>query len=99
MNEGFVQDDMAELNFTFSDAQLSDIETDAVESNIATLRKRLDAFGAGEVGIVPQGKRRIGIELPNVTDPEKAKAPPLKKAPPDDREQIGLRRYGPHRIS
>ena len=54
--------------------QLGDIQRDAVESNIAILRTRLDAFGAGEVGIVPQGERRIGIELPNVSDPEKAKA-------------------------
>ena len=45
-----------------------------MESNIAILRTRLDAFGAGEVSIIPQGQRRIGIELPNVTDPEKAKA-------------------------
>jgi preprotein translocase subunit SecD len=62
------------LVFSFSSAQTNEIEKEAVESNIATLRTRLDAFGAGEVGIVPQGERRIGIELPNVSDPEKAKA-------------------------
>ncbi len=62
------------LVFAFSANQLGDIQRDAIESNISTLRTRLDAFGAGEVGIVPQGERRIGIELPNVTDPEKAKA-------------------------
>ncbi len=62
------------LVFAFSANQLGDIQRDAVESNIAILRTRLDAFGAGEVGIVPQGERRIGIELPNVSDPEKAKA-------------------------
>jgi preprotein translocase subunit SecD len=63
-----------DLQFAFSSNQLGDIQRDAVESNIAILRTRLDAFGAGEVGIVPQGERRIGIELPNVSDPEKAKA-------------------------
>ncbi len=62
------------LVFAFSSTQLGEIQKDAIESNISTLRTRLDAFGAGEVGIVPQGKRRIGIELPNVSDPEKAKA-------------------------
>lgn len=63
-----------ELRFAFSEAQLGDIERDAVETDIATLRNRLDPFGAGEVPIVAQGRRRIGIELPNVDDPEKAKA-------------------------
>lgn len=62
------------LVFAYTSAQLSDIQRETIESNIATLRTRLDAFGAGEVGIVPQGERRIGIELPNVSDPEKAKA-------------------------
>ncbi len=62
-----------ELLFAFSAAQLGDIQRDAIESNISTLRNRLDAFGAGEVGIIPQGNRRISIELPNVSDPEKAK--------------------------
>ncbi len=62
------------LIFAYSSTQLGDIQKEAIESNIAILRTRLDAFGAGEVGIVPQGERRIGIELPNVSDPEKAKA-------------------------
>ncbi len=62
------------LIFIFSTAQVNDIQKEAIEANISILRTRLDAFGAGEVSIVPQGDRRIGIELPNVTDPEKAKA-------------------------
>lgn len=62
------------LMFSYSPAQITDLEREAIEGNIQILRTRLDAFGAGEVGIVPQGNRRIGIELPNVSDPEKAKA-------------------------
>lgn len=62
------------LKFTILKSQLDDLQREAIEGNIAILRTRLDAFGAGEIGIVPQGARRIGIELPNVTDPEKAKA-------------------------
>ena len=62
------------LVFAYSDAQISEIEREAIEGNIQILRTRLDAFGAGEVAIVPEGNRRIGIELPNVSDPEKAKA-------------------------
>jgi preprotein translocase subunit SecD len=64
----------SDLIFAYTSTQLSEIQHEAVEGNISILRTRLDAFGAGEVGIVPQGERRIGIELPNVSDPEKAKA-------------------------
>lgn len=63
-----------ELKFVMPKAEIEDIQKEAIEGNISILRTRLDAFGAGEIGIVPQGERRIGIELPNVTDPEKAKA-------------------------
>ena len=59
---------------SFTRQQVHDLEKEAVEGNISILRTRLDAFGAGEVGIIPQGERRISIELPNVSDPEKAKA-------------------------
>lgn len=63
-----------DIKFTIPKPLIEEIEHEAVEGNINILRTRLDAFGAGEIGIVPQGARRIGIELPNVTDPEKAKA-------------------------
>ncbi len=62
------------LIFAYTSTQLSQIQKEAIEGNISILRTRLDAFGAGEVPIIPQGERRIGIELPNVSDPEKAKA-------------------------
>lgn len=62
------------LIISFTSQQVHDLDKEAVEGNISILRTRLDAFGAGEVGIIPQGERRISIELPNVSDPEKAKA-------------------------
>jgi preprotein translocase subunit SecD len=68
-----IQDDKI-ISFTIPKQQLDELQQEAVEGNINILRTRLDAFGAGEIGIVPQGARRIGIELPNVTDPAKAKA-------------------------
>ncbi len=69
-----ITQDGKNLNFEFSSAQVSAITREAVEGDISILRTRLDAFGAGEVGIVPEGERKIGIELPNVSDLEKAKA-------------------------
>jgi preprotein translocase subunit SecD len=46
----------------------------AVESNIHVLRNRLDKFSVSEITIAAQGEKNIIIELPNVDDPEKAKA-------------------------
>lgn len=48
------------------------IINNAIESNIKTLRKRLDPFGAGEILIARQGNR-IVIELPNIQDKEQAR--------------------------
>lgn len=50
------------------------IKHEAVDGNINVLRTRLDAFGVGEINIAAQGEKYIVIELPNVDDPEKAKA-------------------------
>jgi preprotein translocase subunit SecD len=50
------------------------LKHEAVQGNISVLRTRLDAFGVGEINIAAQGERNIIIELPNVDDPEKAKA-------------------------
>ncbi len=48
------------------------ISDNAIDSNIQSLRKRLDPFGAGELLIARQGNS-IVIELPNVQDPAQAK--------------------------
>jgi preprotein translocase subunit SecD len=62
------------LTFTVGAQQLKRLTYNAIESNISVLRTRLDAYGAGEITIVPQGEDNIVIELPSVTDPEQAKA-------------------------
>ena len=48
----------ANLVFAYVSSQISELEHEAVEGNINILRTRLDAFGAGEVGIVPQGEQK-----------------------------------------
>lgn len=63
-----------QLIVTFSTAALRQIREDAIEGNINVLRTRLDAFGVGEVGIAAHGDHDIIIELPNVDNPEEAKA-------------------------
>lgn len=63
-----------QLKFNFSTAALREIKADAMEGNINVLRTRLDAFGVGEVNIASHGDHDIIIELPNVDNPEEAKA-------------------------
>lgn len=46
----------------------------AVQSNIDVLRSRIDKIGVGEISIAAQGDKNIIVELPNVDDPQKAKA-------------------------
>lgn len=54
--------------------EVKNIERDAVQNNIQVLRTRLDQFGVGEITIAAQGDRNIIVELPNVHNPQQAKA-------------------------
>lgn len=49
-------------------------KSDAVSRAIEILRNRIDSIGAGETVIQRQGESQILIQLPGVTDREKAKA-------------------------
>ncbi|MGC2310095.1 MAG: protein translocase subunit SecD [Candidatus Babeliaceae bacterium] len=62
------------LTLTVSADEIKKIAHDAVESNIKVLHTRLDKFGVGEVLVAPQGEKNIVIELPNVHNPQQAKA-------------------------
>jgi protein-export membrane protein SecD len=48
--------------------RVADLEDQAVEQNLETLRKRIDATGVKEPSIVKMGGGRINIQLPGVTD-------------------------------
>lgn len=60
--------------YTLPSAKLHALSHDTIEGNISILHARLDEYGAGEIPIIQQGERSIVIELPNVSDPEQAKA-------------------------
>lgn len=62
------------VSYSLSDQERSQLVHNAVASNIAVLRSRVDQFGVGEVAVTPQGEKNIVIELPNVQDVQKAKA-------------------------
>ncbi len=50
------------------------IKRDAVHSNIEVLHARLDPMSAAEITIAAQGEKNIIVELPDVSDPQQAKA-------------------------
>ncbi|MBE0617137.1 MAG: protein translocase subunit SecD, partial [Proteobacteria bacterium] len=60
------------LTAAFTDSEAKRIEDYAVSQGIETIRNRVDQFGVSEPTIVPQGDRRILIQLPGIKDPERA---------------------------
>jgi preprotein translocase subunit SecD len=50
------------------------IREQAVQQALETIRTRVDQFGVTEPSIIPEGDERIVLQLPGITDPERAKA-------------------------
>jgi preprotein translocase subunit SecD len=62
------------VTVTLTDRLIKHIKEDAVSRNVEVLRTRLNKLSVEEVSIAVQGDRRIVIELPDVSDPQQAKA-------------------------
>jgi preprotein translocase subunit SecD len=62
----------AELRMTLQVGELKRIEDLAVRQSLETIRNRVDQFGVAEPYIVPEGARRIVVELPGIKDPQRA---------------------------
>jgi len=58
---------------TMSSDAISKLENWALESNIEVLRTRLNRLGVEEIKITAQGNSNIVVELPDVSDPARAK--------------------------
>jgi len=61
------------LKIALTNYFLSDLRSEAVENNISILRTRVGEWGAEEVTIYQSGEEGITVEMPNVSDLEKAK--------------------------
>lgn len=59
---------------SFSERRIKEIKKDAVERNIEVLRTRVNKLGVADIPIAAQGEKNIVIELPDVSDPQQAKA-------------------------
>lgn len=66
--------DNATLRMKLTQAKIEHIKKDAVRSNIEVLRTRLDTMSVAEIAIAQQGEKNIIVELPDVSDPQQAKA-------------------------
>jgi preprotein translocase subunit SecD len=69
-----VSADGTRVNLSIKEGAAKRIRDWAVQGNIEVLRTRLDRLGVGEIPIASQGERNIVIELPNVDNPQQAKA-------------------------
>lgn len=62
-----------EILLSLPDSELSRIKKNAVDQALETIRNRIDQFGVNEPDIRNQGERRILIQLPGITDTQRAK--------------------------
>ena len=62
------------LNVSLPDRVVKRIKEDAVSRNVEVLRTRLNRLSVEEISIAAQGEKHIVIELPDVSDPQQAKA-------------------------
>jgi SecD/SecF fusion protein len=65
--------DGTRLILTLSPAALTDIAGKAVQQSVSIVRRRIDETGVNEPVVARQGRDRILIELPGVSDPDRIK--------------------------
>ena len=62
------------IKLFFADSTVNDLKTMALETNLEVLRNRLNSIGVEEVSVGLEGDSSIVVELPNIQDPQQAKA-------------------------
>ena len=61
------------LLLSLSEAEIDQIESDAIDQNLTTLRNRVNELGVSEPIVQRQGKKRIVVQLPGIQDTAEAK--------------------------
>ena len=61
------------LELSLSDLEIEQIESDAIDQNLTTLRNRVNELGVSEPIVQRQGKKRIVVQLPGIQDTAEAK--------------------------
>jgi len=62
-----------EISLRLTDQEIEQIEADAIDQNLTTLRNRVNELGVSEPIVQRQGKKRIIVELPGIQDTAEAK--------------------------
>ena len=62
-----------EISLRLTDQEIEQIEADAIDLNLTTLRNRVNELGVSEPIVQRQGKKRIIVELPGIQDTAEAK--------------------------
>ena len=61
------------LVLSLSDLEIDQIESDAIDQNLTTLRNRVNELGVSAPIVQRQGKKRIVVQLPGIQDTAEAK--------------------------
>jgi preprotein translocase subunit SecD len=64
--------DPSEILLTLKPKEVKRLKEYAVRQCLETIRNRIDQFGVSEPQIVPEGERRIVVQLPGVKEPQRA---------------------------
>ncbi len=65
--------DQFNISLSLSEDEVDQIEADAIDQNLTTLRNRVNELGVSEPIVQKQGKKRIIVELPGIQDTAEAK--------------------------
>ena len=61
------------IKLVLSEEEVGQIESDAIDQNLTTLRNRVNELGVSEPIVQRQGKKRIVVQLPGIQDTAEAK--------------------------
>jgi preprotein translocase subunit SecD len=74
VNETTAADGTTALMYQIKPEEAKKIREQAVQQALETIRSRIDQFGVSEPSIIPEQDERIVLQLPGITNPERAKA-------------------------
>ena len=70
---GSPQPNFNSIKLVLSEEEVDQIESDAIDQNLTTLRNRVNELGVSEPIVQRQGKKRIVVQLPGIQDTAEAK--------------------------
>ena len=70
---GSPQPNFNSIKLVLSEEEVEQIESDAIDQNLTTLRNRVNELGVSEPIVQRQGKKRIVVQLPGIQDTAEAK--------------------------